>query len=417
MANNEVTDRPEVLEAHNVSLVGYHDLDGRPGLKLALYGDGDRRLMYVGSVFHHGWSVVDVTDPADPRLLNFIPGPTNTWTLQVQVADDLLIVGLEHPAPSWLRPGHDDTPPEDGVLIFDLSDDPVHPRPVGTYRTGGRGTHRNFYAGGDVAILAAGLDGYQHRIPVFLDVSDPAKPREISRWWWPGQHLAGGEEPEHQVYFHGPAYVHGNRAYLSYGRVGMVVLDISDVEHPALVARLNFGDFGSHRPGCHSAVPIPGRGLIVVNSEPHQDHVGDVDPLNYTVVVKEDGDEYTIISAFPMPAPSRPFPYRNYYEKGARFGPHNQHHQQGQPLLAPNDDTVYLTYFNAGLRVFSIADPFMPVEVGHFVPDDPPVRRGPVPDLLVTQFEDVLVDDRGYAFCTDKNRGLFVLRYEPGESR
>jgi hypothetical protein len=54
----------------------------------------------------------------------------------------------------------------------------------------------------------------------------------------------------------------------------------------------------------------------------------------------------------------------------------------------------------------------MPEEIGYFVPDDPPVRRGPVPDQLVTQFEDVLVDDRGNIFCTDKNRGLFVLRFD-----
>jgi len=409
-------DSPRVLEARDVRLVGYHDLDGRPGLKLAMHEADGRRLLYVGSVFHSGWSVVDVTEPATPQLLNFVAGPPNTWTLQVQVADDLLIAGLEHPAPSWLPPV-DETPPRSGVLVFDLAADPVHPSLVGSFEPPGRGTHRNFYAGGDVAVLAAGLDGFQHRIAVFLDVSDPAHPREISRWWWPGQHLAGGEEPEHEVYFHGPAYVHGDRAYLSYGRVGMVVLDIADVTRPELVARVSFGDLGSRRPGCHSAVPIPGRGLIVVNSEPHQDHVGDVDPLNYTFVVKEDGDAYTVISSFPMPAPSRPFPYRNYYEKGGRFGPHNQHHHQGQPLLAPNDDLVYLTYFNAGLRVFSIDDPFMPVEVGHFVPDDPPVRRGPVPDVLVTQFEDVLVDDRGYAYCTDKNRGLFVLRYEPGSTR
>lgn len=37
---------------------------------------------------------------------------------------------------------------------------------------------------------------------------------------------------------------------------------------------------------------------------------------------------------------------------------------------------------------------------------------GPVHDQLVTQFEDVLVDDRGYIFCTDENRGLFVLRFD-----
>jgi hypothetical protein len=70
-----------------------------------------------------------------------------------------------------------------------------------------------------------------------------------------------------------------------------------------------------------------------------------------------------------------------------------------------------MTYFNAGLRVFDISDPLQPTEVAYFVPDDPPVRQGPKPDKLVTQFEDVLVDHRGYVFCTDKNRGLFVIEH------
>jgi sugar lactone lactonase YvrE len=37
-----------------------------------------------------------------------------------------------------------------------------------------------------------------------------------------------------------------------------------------------------------------------------------------------------------------------------------------------------------------------------------------LPTSLVTQIEDVVVDRRGYIYCTDKNHGLFVLRYGPG---
>jgi len=406
---------PGIVEARNTRLVGYHDLDGRPAFKLGMHVAGGRRYVYAGSMFHPGWSVIDVTDPEEPKLANFIPGPPNTWTIQMQVAESRMVVGLEHPAKGWTDLVGD-AEPRAGVMIWDLSADPVSPKLLSEYPMPGTGTHRNFYAGGDIVALAAALEGYQHRIAVFLDISDPSHPREVSRWWWPGQHLAGGETPEHQVYMHGPAYIHGNRAYLSYGRVGMVVLDISDIAHPQLVSRLSFGDLGSSRPGCHSVVPIPGKQLLVVNSEAHQDEPGEVDPLNYTFVVQENGDDYKVISAFPMPRPANGLPYKNYYEKGERFGPHNQHHHQGQPWLAPNDDLVYMTYFNAGLRIFSIEDPFMPEEVGHFVPEDPKIRRGPVPAKLVTQFEDVLVDDRGYVYCSDKQHGLFVLRYEPDGS-
>jgi hypothetical protein len=74
---------------------------------------------------------------------------------------------------------------------------------------------------------------------------------------------------------------------------------------------------------------------------------------------------------------------------------------------------VVLTYFNAGLRIYDIADPYAPREVGCFVPEDPTERLTPMPtQRLVTQFEDVLVDRRGNIYCTDKNYGLFILRSE-----
>lgn len=406
-------DSPIAVEADGVELIGYCDLAGRPALKMALHEQDGRRFMYLGSLFHPGWSIVDVTDPTAPTLLRFLDGPPNTWTLQVQAAGGQLMTGLEVPRPGWT----DSTEgAEEGVILWDLTADPTDPKPLGRFATGDLGTHRNYFDGGPVAVLSASMPGYVHRLPVFVDVSDPTAPREIARWWWPGQHVAGGEEPEHDVYLHGPAYIRGDRAYLGYGRVGMVVLDVSRPERPEMVARVDFGDLGSARPGCHSAVPVPGTDLIVVNSEAHQDNPGDVDSLNYTFVIRERGDDYTILSAFPMPAPKPGLPYRNYYDKGGRFGPHNQHHHQGHPLHASPSDLIYMTYFNAGLRVFDIGDPMMPTEVAHYVPDDPPVRRGPKPKVLVTQFEDVLVDDRGFVFCTDKNRGLFVFRLTLGAS-
>jgi hypothetical protein len=75
-------------------------------------------------------------------------------------------------------------------------------------------------------------------------------------------------------------------------------------------------------------------------------------------------------------------------------------------------DLIYLTYFNAGLRIFDIKDPRMPKEVAWFVPPTPTNRYGPLPyDKLVSQTEDVLVDTRGNIFITDKNWGIFILRY------
>jgi len=162
----------------------------------------------------------------------------------------------------------------------------------------------------------------------------------------------------------------------------------------------------------HSAVPVPGRDLLVVNSEAIEE--GDRDPLNYAFLVDiADETAPRILSSLPMPRPSPGLPYRSYYAKGARFGPHNQHHDQGNPAHARLPDHVLMTWFNAGLRIYDISDPWQPDEVGWFVREDPK-RHGTLPTSLVTQFEDVIIDARGYIYCTDKNHGLFVLRYSAG---
>jgi hypothetical protein len=189
----------------------------------------------------------------------------------------------------------------------------------------------------------------------------------------------------------------------------MVTLDISDVASPRLVSVLSLGDLGSVL-GCHSAVPLPDRDLLIINSEAIEEGSGDA--LNYAYVVDISNDEAPrVISSFPLPTPRKGLEYDSYYNKGGRFGPHNQHHYQGNRAHLAMRDHVLLTYFNAGLRLYNISDPLQPVEIGWFVPDDPRERRGTLPSVLVTQFEDVVVDARGYIFCTDKNHGLFILRY------
>jgi hypothetical protein len=397
---------PSALEQRGVEFVGYHDLAGRPGFKMAMQRHGDRWYLYLGHLWHRGWSILDVTDPRSPRLCRFLEGPADTWTIQVQVADGRMVTALEKPNEGWgIEPGR---PFEEGAYIWDVAQDPEDPQLLGHWRTGGTGTHRNFYAGGDLAYMTANPEGYVGHLLAVVDIGDPARPTEIGRWWWPGQHVAGGEKPEHDFYLHGPAYVVDGRAYLGYGRVGMVILDVEDPADPRLVGRVSFGDLGSML-GCHSAVPIVGRDLVVANSETILEGAGD--PVNYTCVVDiADEAHPRIVSTFPLPRPEPGAPYDSYYAKGGRFGPHNQHQHQGHPDLAVPGDQIVMAYFNAGLRVFDIADPLVPVETGWYVPEDPVERRGTLPSTLVTQFEDVLVDARGYIYCTDKNHGLFVLR-------
>ena len=81
------------------------------------------------------------------------------------------------------------------------------------------------------------------------------------------------------------------------------------------------------------------------------------------------------------------------------------------PDVEKPGNLIYLTYFNAGLRVYDIKDPIQPVESGWFIPPDPTANSGPLPKDVVAQTEDVLVDTRGYIYITDKNWGMWILRY------
>ena len=145
--------------------------------------------------------------------------PAGSHTHKVQVADGLLVTNhelfrSEGPAPV-------------GMAIYDL-DDPLDPQRVGFFDTGGRGVHRIVYRRRQTyAYISATPDGYTGRIWMIVDVSDPAHPSEVGRWWWPGMWPSGGETldtPENEDWLVHHAMVHDDRAYLGFWDGGMVVI-------------------------------------------------------------------------------------------------------------------------------------------------------------------------------------------------
>lgn len=175
--------------AHRVSAIAYLDLEDRPAFKMALHRAGDRWYFYCAHLWVSGWSVVDVTDLSKPRFIRHIPGPPNTWTLQIQIADGLMITSMESIPDGW--GGTPNASFAEGFYIWSL-DDPELPRLLGHYRTNGNGTHRNFYAGGRYVHTTALPPGYEGHIYQIVDISNPMAPVEVSRWWRKGQWTAGG---------------------------------------------------------------------------------------------------------------------------------------------------------------------------------------------------------------------------------
>jgi len=168
--------------ASNVRVVGYSEVDGRPPFKLSIQQRNGRWYLYAGHLWHRGWTILDVTTRQALASRTSFPS-VHTWTIQMEIGEDKMITALEKIGQGW---GGDAAKPNDeGVLIWSLAD-PLRPQRLGQYKTGGTGTHRNFYSGGRYMHLAAGMPDYSGNIYVIVDIANPAKPVEAGRWWVPG---------------------------------------------------------------------------------------------------------------------------------------------------------------------------------------------------------------------------------------
>jgi hypothetical protein len=395
---------PKGYFTNNTEVLGYHDLNGKPAFKLAMQEVNNRWYLYLAHLWHRGWSILDVTDPTAPEFVTFLPGPDNTWTIQIQVADGKMITAMERIAPGW--GGVEGKENAEGVLIWDISD-PAKARQVGHYRTGSTGTHRNFYGGGNLMHVAGGAPGYDGKIYHIVDIADPTKPTKVSHFALEEQKKAVPKVAG-KFSLHGPAHIEADRAYLPYGDGGGIILDLSDITNPRMISQLAFRGITASQ-GIHTFLPMPRRKIALINDEAIRER-GD-ENLNLAGIVDISNEQQPrLISLFPLPEPPPESGLKNFYEKGGRFGPHNHHHPNHQACLQDRDDVAYLTYFNAGLRIYDIRDARAPKEIGYFVPPDPTMRIGTKPSQLVGQTEDVLVDRRGCIYVSDKNLGIYVLR-------
>ena len=366
-------------------LLGHSDLGG--------FGDGmqvmrHRDALYVGhfGVSGMGTSILDVSDPSDPGMVLQWKAPPGSHTHKVQVADGLLLVNhelfrSEGPAPT-------------GLAVYDLSD-PFRPEQVGFFDTGGRGIHRIVWEGGSYAYVSATPEGFTGRIWMIVDMSDPEHPFEAGRWWWPGMWKAGGETPDwpaievRQVH-HG--MVNGDRAYLGMWDSGMVILDISDVSTPRTLSRLSWNE-GGHT---HTALPLPGRDLVVVTDEQIHDGCEGKDHM-VRVVDVADETKPAVVSICAIPE-------GDFCSRGLRFGAHNLH--ENRPGSYRSEHLVFATYFNAGLRVYDLTDQEHPEEIAHWIPACPPGQAA-------CQINDVFVSADHLVYVTDRiNGGVYII--EPG---
>jgi hypothetical protein len=379
-----------------------------------------------------GTTVIDVKDPKNPKIVAKIAPPDHfSHTHKVRVAGDLMVTNVERhrrhfyrkgemlagaaanleqalgrPASDAelaeaigvkaseladLREGHARGYPDGGFRVWDIKDK-ANPKLLSYVRTGGIGVHR-FDMDGNYAYISTEMEGYVGNILVTYDLKDPAAPREVSRWWLPGQHIAGGEKPSwkgqrHRLHH---ALRVGDKMWAACWYAGGYVIDISDITTPKTL-----GSFNYHPPvpePTHTLMllpePIGGRKLALMVDEEH-DHTPGQPHAFLWIMDASDPANLQPISTFHVAEHSSP-----YSLAGGRFGAHQFQEKQVGSL-------VFATWFSGGLRIIDLSAPETPTEIGHYIPE-------PFPGHASPQSNDVDIDERGLIYLLDRDRGFEII--------
>ena len=262
-----MTNRDGASVTRNTKRISHLDLAGAGQVYVA----GDHA--YVGHLPNKeglGTSIIDVSDPADPRLVATITLDDRTsHSHKARVVGDVMIVnhernnrgigrkaeqlppmrarlgellgrepshaelaeklGLKETDIPRLEKGDPEPYHNGGFKLYDVSN-PARPESLGYVKTGGIGVHR-FDMDERYAYISTEMEGYVGNILVIFDIGDPARPEEVSRWWMPGQHLAGGEMPDWQGHDHRlhRALRQGDRLWAGCWHAGLRIIDVSDI--------------------------------------------------------------------------------------------------------------------------------------------------------------------------------------------
>jgi hypothetical protein len=401
--------------ARNITFISHSDQGGHAdGVQIMVH----RGYAYIGNSFSMGFTVMDVRDPKHPKVVNFIPCPPNTRPIHLQTHENLLLVTnlpsvwtmqllseqeyfSEGIADKLKSRGAEFTA---GLRIYDISK-PDQPRELSFMPIDGIGPHRIWYVGGRYAYMSAHFSEFTDHILAVVDVSDPTRPFVAGKWWLPGMWRGGGETPTwrkgRRFALH-HMLIAGTLAYGAWRDGGLTVLDVSDPTKPKLLAHRNTDPpFGG---ATHSPLPLPDRNLLVLADESNFANCSQGLRHIWMFDVREPSNPVSF-ATFPTPQEA------DYCAKGGNFGPHNLH--ENRPGSFQSSRLIFATYYNAGVRVYDIEDPFRPREVAYYVPPKPERMMDPRPNRpQVIQSCDCYVDPNGIMYVTDTNAGLNILQFE-----
>ena len=394
-------------ELKNMRLISHHDLNGfgniGEGIHLHRTHDGRRILYMAHESAPKDITGIDVSDLRNPTMLvqTALEYP-HLRSNSLSIVEDIMLVAYQS-----LEPGQAGT----GMGIYDIGN-PEKPKRIGFLDTTGpysRGCHCLWWVDGRYAHLSTGAADFQPRdqkddqFYMIVDVENPEKPVEAGRWWFPGTRY-GDDSPmpkRHPQFDSGHRLHNANvyperpdRSYAAYMDSGVAILDVADISRPSLVSHINYAP---PFPGfTHTVLPLFNRDLMVVTQESVRNGGEDYPKLIWLMDIREETNP-VIISTLPMPET------KDFFSRPGRFGAHNIYENQPGPTCFFSDTLIFGTFFNAGLRVFDIANPFQPSEVAYFIPEFPE-PNAPI------GINDVYVDENGIVYVVDRNKGgLYIL--------
>ncbi len=434
----------ETADQKNMVLVGHQDLnghgDGGEGLAIQQRPDG-RRILYIAHEERKAClSIVEVTHPEAPVLLNQLPspGPGVTRCNSLGLSGNVLAV-----ANQTMNPGQGPA----GMWVLDVSDisrlqkaKSMKELALSFFDTSGpnsRGVHWLWFVDGEFAHLSSGTrdsdpsNAKDDQFYLVVDLRDPRAPKEVARWWLPGTQKKDdclpaclpNRHPIDDGYRAHTVEVYPertDRAYVGYMDGGALILDISGLSEvrtgkaksfsPKLVSQLRFSP--PFPAWTHTMQPLFGRGLAVVSDEAVLDKCADAPKLIWLVDIRDETNP-VIVGTAPQPQNAAAL-----CANGGRFGAHNVHPSFPNSTSAQLKNTFVGTFFSGGVRIYRLLDSPVPHappqinEIGFFVPPAP--SGNPTHTI---QINHAIVDEKGLIYATDRiGGGLYILRYTGPEA-
>lgn len=261
--------QPTYGDIEGLEILGFNDmrLPGQPrtpgwdqSYEFRVIDQGRGRFAYVGNG-GRGWSIVDVTNPRNMRVVwrqpHVNPSTDNTQYIDIK-GGNILVVKRNHSLETW-----DVSNPAAPNKVGVFAPDDFHMDESAPFH--GLWIHED--SRGRFAFAAFMPEGFSDHILIVANITNPRMPVEAGRWWYPGMRFdetptwtspgaASLGLPAPTVMCHDMT-TWADRCYVAWRDKGLIILDINNLSNMQKVGEMNWGTDQENRPTFDPVVQIP----------------------------------------------------------------------------------------------------------------------------------------------------------------